>query len=119
MTDEQEVCKGVCHYHKDRDELMKTIEAEINDSLGPTVNKHQGYWKFFFWGVGATLSIMGFMTAQIWQASNSIRIDVSELRQMVAIGAVEHGNNVQRLDHHSTYLKELDGRIRQVEHKVE
>ena len=114
-----EICKGVCHYHEDRDKLIGVIEKEINDSIGPKLNQHSGYWKFFFWAAGISLTILVSMTYSMRETVNDMSRAVSEISKTVAVGNEQHKNNVDRLDNCGDNLRDLDNRLRMVEREVE
>ena len=116
MPDE---CHDVCPFHNDQDKLIKSVAAEVNDTLLPMVNSHNGYWKFFFWAAGIAFTIMGGMTYTIKVDVREMSKSVAELSRSMAVGNEQHRNNVERLNHHSDNLREFGNRLRAVEHEVE
>ena len=115
---DDEVCKGVCHYHSDRDKLMK----EISD----TTNQHKGFWKLLLVMLGVALSSIFYMvldikdsvnvvTIEIKDSVESISNDVSELKTVVSNGVINHNYNENRLDNQKNRLKEVDNRVRTLE----
>ena len=111
MTD----CRDTCAYHKDRDALIKTIESEINDSIGPTINQHKAYWKFFFWGAAAGLSILIYLTSSINDASKSIALSVHGLQRSIAAQKIKNDYTEHRLDNQSKAIMNCRDRIRELE----
>ena len=105
MSDE--VCKGICHYHEDRDKLMK----EIAD----TTNQHKGYWKVLLLILAFALTSMFYMTSDIKKSVKSISCDVSELKVVVSNGVIDHNYNEIRLDNQRERMMEIDDRVRDIE----
>ena len=115
MTDEAPNCDNICAFHQERDKLIKTIEVEINESIGPTINQHKAYWRFFFWGAAFAIGLIGYLTADINASVKEIENSVNRMERFVAIGEVNHDNNVMRLGNIESHLGTVDIRLRELE----
>ena len=100
-------CKGTCEYHRDRDKLINDIDD--------VVSQHKGYWKFFFWGAGISITIIVLLVVNIWKMVGEIRDSSFRTEQSVAIGQINHSNNVMRLDNLEDDMGNVKIRLRSLE----
>ena len=115
MKDETPNCDNICAFHQERDKLIKTIEVEINESIGPTINQHKAYWRFFFWGAGISITIIVLLVVNIWKMVGEIRDSSFRTEQSVAIGQINHTNNVMRLNNIEDEMGDVKIRLRSLE----
>ena len=112
-------CRNICAFHQERDELIKSIQKEINDNIGPALNQHKGYWKLFFIGVTLSIFIIGMMVSSIQRSAESMSQSVNALRAQVTEGRIDHSYNAKRLDNQRKMILEIGERLRAVEREVE
>ena len=110
-------CRDTCAYHADRDILIKDLNEEINNSLGPKMSKHEGYWKFFFWGAGITLSVMLALTISIYNSAKEISMSVNNLTNFASNQEIKNEFITARQDGQKAKILDLDDRVRALELK--
>lgn len=108
-------CRETCAYHEDKDRLIKDINDEINNSLGPKMSKHEGYWKFFFWGAGITLSVMLALTISINNSAKEISKSVNNLTNFASNQEIKNEFITARQDGQKAKISDLDNRVRSLE----
>ena len=108
-------CGETCPHHKGVSKMIETLESEINDSIGPTINQHKAYWKFFFWGAAAGLSILIYLTSSINDSSRSIALSVNGLQRSIAGQRIKNDYTEHRLDNQGAAITECKERLRTLE----
>lgn len=107
--------KGVCAFHAERDGLITEINSQINDHIGPTINQHKGYWKFFFISIGLALSVMAWLTVDIKQSAETVAIAVVKLEKSLSNQSLRTVYLEKRFDESKAIQTDIRHRIRDLE----
>lgn len=110
--------QGTCAFHKERDAMIQEIKSEINDNIGPTINQHKAYWRFFFWFAGIALSIMTGLTYSMHGTSVEIAKSVDKLERTVGQQEIINNYITTKLNENKAEITVCRGRIRAVEGKI-
>lgn len=84
-------CKDTCAFHNERDKLLNDVNREVNEHIGPVLNQHKAYWKFFFWAAGISVSIMMVLTMSIRASSIEIVKSVNKAEKNMSNQALRVG----------------------------
>ena len=106
---------NICAFHADRDSLITDINTTINNSIGPAVSLHQGYWKFFFWVAGITATVMLATTFSILASVTATSDSIGKLERIVESQVLRNEFINQRLDNQRGYVFEIRDRVRALE----